>query len=484
MTEQTEIAERISASEPSDRAAEPAPRRSRLGVLVEIGRRAGQIAKLPASLLYASLPKRLFPRSLLIMVLPVILLQSVVAYVFMQRHWELVTRHLSEATVRDITALIYVLENYPQDKNYESFTVLARDKLDLNAQVLPPGPLPPPAPKPFFALLDRTLSTLISTEIGRPFWIDTVGRSDYVEIRIDLGNKILRVFARRSQTYASNAHIFLVWMVGTSLVLIAIAILFLRNQIRPIQQLATAAESFGRGRPVDNFRPRGALEVRQAALAFLEMRRRIERQMEQRTTMLAGVSHDLRTILTRFRLELAFLGEGEEVAALKSDVDEMNAMLEAYLAFARGDVDEQSDKVDLTEMIDDATEDAIAQGSSVRWSFEGEPTIVVKPNAFRRLVTNVILNAARYAHTIEIAARHADGWVTVVVDDDGPGIPAEMREAVFRPFFRLDSARNQDRSGTGLGLTIARDVARGHGGDVVLGDAPLGGLRVRIRVPG
>ena len=434
--------------------------------------------------LHAQLPKGLFPRSLLIVVLPVVLLQSFVAYVFMERHWQLVTRRLSEATTREVAALIDVLDSYPQDPEYRTFSRIARDDLGLMAQVLPREPLPPPAEKPFFSLLDRTLSQLLSEQIRRPFWIDTVGRSDYVEIRIDLGDKVLKVIARRSQTYASNAHIFLVWMVGASLVLLAIAILFLRNQIRPIEALAAAAESFGKGRPIEGFRPRGALEVRRAAHAFLEMRRRIERQMEQRTTMLAGVSHDLRTILTRFRLELAMLGDDPEIVALKQDVDEMQAMLEAYLAFARGDGDEQAESVDLAVLIDDLAATARRDGATATTSFEGEPTAIVRPNAFRRGLLNLVANAARHGRTVAIAGRHADGWVTITIEDDGPGIPEEMHGEVFRPFFRLDEARNQDEGGTGLGMTIARDVVRGHGGEIVLGRAGLGGLRAQVRIPG
>jgi two-component system osmolarity sensor histidine kinase EnvZ len=452
-------------------AVEPLPLRRRL---------AGGLGRF----LRHYLPKRLFPRSLLIVVLPMIVLQSIVAYVFMERHWQLVTRRLSEGTTRDIAALIAVLESYPQDPDYRTFSRIASDQLGLNAAVLPHEPLPPPADKPFFSLLDRTLSRLISQEIGKPFWIDTVGRSDFVEIRIDLGDKILRVFARRSQTYASNAHIFLVWMVAASLVLIAIALLFLRNQIKPITALAEAAESFGKGRPVEGFRPRGALEVRQAAHAFFEMRRRIERQIEQRTAMLAGVSHDLRTILTRFRLELAFLGDGPEVAALKQDVDDMQGMLEAYLAFARGDGDEQPAAIDLAALLEELAAATRRDGATVTVAFEGEPVAIVKPNAFRRAILNLVANAARHGRTVAISGRHADGWVTVAVEDDGPGIPEEMREAVFRPFFRFDAARNQDESGTGLGLTIARDVIRGHGGEIALGRATLGGLRAQARIPG
>jgi two-component system osmolarity sensor histidine kinase EnvZ len=224
--------------------------------------------------------------------------------------------------------------------------------------------------------------------------------------------------------------------------------------------------------------------VRQAAHAFLEMRRRIERQIEQRTTMLAGVSHDLRTMLTRFRLELAFLGDGEEVAELKKDVDEMQAMLEGYIAFVRGDGDEQAAVVDLSLMLDEIAAKAASEGTTVSARFEGEPQVTVKPSAFRRAVVNLVGNACRHAGTVEIAGRHADGWITVTIDDDGPGIPAEKREEVFKPFVRLDEARNQDQAGTGLGLAIARDIVRGHGGDVGLDQSPLGGLRARVRIPG
>ena len=281
------------------------------------------------------MPKGLYARSLLIVILPMLILQTVVFWVFMERHYQLVTRRLSEAVVRDIAAIIAVVETYPQDAEYDAITTIARRDMNLSITVLPPDPLPPPTEKPFFSLLDTALSAEIVQIIGRPFWIDTIGRSDWVEIRIQLTDKVLRVVARRSQAYASNSHIFVVWMVATALVLIGIAIVFLRNQIRPIQQLAAAAESFGKGRAPPDFAPKGAREVRKASEAFIEMRRRIERQIEQRTTMLAGVSHDLRTVLTRFRLQLAILGGGPEIEELENDVAEMQAMLEAYLAFAR-----------------------------------------------------------------------------------------------------------------------------------------------------
>jgi two-component system osmolarity sensor histidine kinase EnvZ len=238
---------------------------------------------------------------MLIIILPMVILQSAIALVFMERHWQLVTFRLSEAVTQDIAALIDIHRDFGSfDPDSAKLELIARTRLNLEAEVLPAGPLPPALPKPFFSLVDRAMSQEIERLINRPFWIDTVGRSDFIEVRIDMGDAILRVVARRSQAYASNAHIFIVWMVGTSAVLILVAILFMRNQIRPILALADAAEEFGKGRDVE-FRPRGAREVRRATYAFLEMKRRIERAMEQRTTMLNGVSHDLRTILTRFK---------------------------------------------------------------------------------------------------------------------------------------------------------------------------------------
>ena len=343
--------------------------------------------------------------------------------------------------------------------------------------------MPPPGPKPFFLQLDATLSDEIRKQIGLPFWIDTVGRSSIVEIRIKLDNTIMRVFARRADAYDLNAWIFLAWMVATSLVVLTIAILFLRNQIRPIVRLADAAEAFGKGREVANFRPRGAREVRRAAAAFLEMKMRIERAIEQRTTMLAGVSHDLRTILTRFKLELAFLGDSPETEAIKKDVDEMAAMLEAYLAFARGDLGEQPAPTDMSAMLGELQADSERHGHRATVAFHGRPMVTVRPAAFKRCLANLVSNAGRFASTVAMTGHRDHRWLTVTIDDDGPGIPSSLREDVFKPFLRLDDARNQDEGGTGLGLAIARDIARSHGGEITLGDSPLGGLRATVRIP-
>jgi two-component system osmolarity sensor histidine kinase EnvZ len=433
--------------------------------------------------LTARLPKGLFARSILIMVLPMIILQSVVAYVFMERHWELVTRRLSSAVTRDIAGIIEVIETYPQDERFSDITRIAAETLELTISFLPPGPLPEPGPRPFFSLLDSTLSRELQTQINRPFWIDTLGDSGMVEIRIQLEDHVLRLFARRSRAYANNSHIFLVWMVSTSVVLIAIALLFLRNQIKPILTLGKAAEQFGKGRPVSSFRPRGAREVRQAAQAFIDMRERIERQIEQRTTMLSGVSHDLRTILTRFKLEIAILGDTPDTDALRADVDEMSRMLEDYLAFAQGDAGEAAAMVDVPGVLEEIAETARRTGDSVETGFEGEPQALLRALGFRRCLANLVGNACKHAERIHLKARHAGGWLTITVDDDGPGIPADQREAVFRPFYRLDTARNVDVGGSGLGLAISRDIAMSHGGNVVLADSPLGGLRAVLMIP-
>lgn len=433
-------------------------------------------------------PTGLYARALIIIIAPIVLLESVVAFVFMERHWQAVTRRLSEATARDVAAVIDLYKGYNRNDNYRSLTNLARDRLNLSLQVLPPGDLPSVQPKPFFSLLDRTLSNEIRIRIrNTPFWIDTVGDSSHVEIKVKLDTAILSFLAKRSQTYASNSHIFLMWMVGTSIVLLSVAILFLRNQIRPILCLAEAADAFGKGRPIpDDFKPRGAREVRQAALAFAEMRDRITQHVDQRTTMLAGVSHDLRTILTRFKLELAMLEESPEIEALRKDVSEMQHMLEEYLAFAKGDGGEEAKPTKLRELLQEVRDDALKHGIPLTFKQSRrrrEVTLPLKRQAIKRAITNLVSNAGRFSKTVILRASVARKWVIIEVEDDGPGIPDAERENVFRPFYRIDHARNQDTGNTGLGLAITRDIARSHGGDVTLGDSSLGGLRAVIRIP-
>jgi len=427
-------------------------------------------------------PKGLYVRALIIIIAPMVLLQSVITFVFLERHWETVTRRLSIATVQNIAMLIDIYKAYPRGN--ATLVKLANDDLGLGVTIVPNDELPQLRSKPFFDLLDRTLSDEITRKIGRPFWIDTVGASDLVDIRIKLDNAVMHVLARRSQTYASNSQIFLFWMLGTSLVLLTVAILFLRNQIKPILRLAEAAESLGKGRPTPpDFRPRGAREVRQAAQAFIEMRDRIERHVEQRTTMLAGVSHDLRTVLTRFKLQLAMFEESPELDAMRADVDEMQAMLEDYVAFAKGASGEEIVRTDIREILTEVRNQTHGK-SDISIDVDGAPLVVpLRRHAFKRAVANLVNNAVRFADHVAVSAGREDGSLVVEVEDDGPGIPEVERDQVFRPFYRLDDARNQDAGSTGLGLAIARDIARIHGGDIALSQSRLGGLRAVLKVP-
>jgi two-component system osmolarity sensor histidine kinase EnvZ len=430
------------------------------------------------------MPKGLYARALIIIIAPMVLLQSVLTFVFLERHWQTVTRRLSTTTVQNIAMLIDLYRTDPSTANADVLSRFAEANQGLRVRFAPGEELPPARRQPFFNILDSNLSDELTRQIGRPFWIDTVGRSSLVDIRIKLDNGVMHVLARRSQTYASNSHIFLLWMVGTSLVLLTVAILFLHNQIKPIVRLSEAAESFGKGRPPpEDFRPRGAREVRQAAHAFIEMRDRIERHVEQRTVMLAGVSHDLRTVLTRFKLQLAMFEDTPELEAMRADVDEMQAMLEDYMAFAKGDAGEEIVRTDIGEILSEVKTQAHG-AKEIAVEVENAPLVVpVRRHAFKRAVANLVNNAARFAAHVNVSAVKQNGALTVAVEDDGPGIPEEEHEHVFRPFYRLDHARNQDSGSTGLGLAIARDIARIHGGDIALSRSSLGGLKAVLKVP-
>jgi two-component system, OmpR family, osmolarity sensor histidine kinase EnvZ len=431
------------------------------------------------------LPKGLYKRSLLIVIVPMVLLQTAVTFAFMQHHWELVTRRLSEAVARDVGALTDLYQKLPPGEDDAFLENLASERFRMDATLLPAGPLPPVMPRSFYGALDpltRILPSEIRKQVSQPFWLDTVGRSGLMEIRVDLGGQVLRLVTRRALAYEANAHIFVLWMLGAMIVLLTVAIIFLRNQIRPILRLARAAEDFGKGRDLD-FSPHGAREVRQAGHAFIEMKRRIERATEQRTAMLNGVSHDLRTMLTRFKLSLALLDNSADSELLQKDVDEMGQMLEGYLAFARGDAGESIARINIGSILEDLKADSERHGAELGVETRGDLDIRVRPIAMKRCVGNLVANAQRHADRVRVSATREAQFVSIVVDDDGTGIAPAHREDVFRPFYRLDEARNQDEGGTGLGLAIARDIARSHGGDITLSDSPLGGLRAAVRIP-
>ncbi len=428
------------------------------------------------------LPSTFLGRSVMIILTPLILLQVVSTWIFYDRHWDTITRRLAGAVAGEINMVIESMRQFPGKEN-EDRVLSTASSMALRVAYKRGEILPNVAPEIGSGILDRRLSKALDEQIKRPFHMDTWTYDGQVRIKVQLPNGVLDVFVSRERLFSSTTYIFVMWMVGTSMVLFAIASIFMRNQVRPIRRLAAAAAGFGKGRDVPDIKPEGATEIRTAAAAFNLMRERIQRSIVQRTEMLAGVSHDLRTPLTRMKLQLAMLGDGEEIAALKADLAEMENMVEEYLAFARGEGTEAVVDADIRELLDDVVAGARREGASI--DIDSDPALVVpvRPNAFRRCVTNLVANAMVHADHVAVRASRDGDAIEVTIDDDGPGIPSEEREEVFKPFYRLDSARNLDAGGTGLGLTIARDVMRGHGGDLRLEKAPAGGVRARLRLP-
>ncbi|KAF2992166.1 ATP-binding protein [Methylocystis sp. MJC1] len=452
-------------------------------VIAEVLSAPLQIWRRFADWLHARMPKGLYARALLIVILPVVLLQSAVAYVYMERHWEVMTYRLSGAVARQVATIVDAYQTFPDDAGHNQLRRIAALDLNMELTLLPKEPLPEPlAKKPIFSLLDKALSIELSRKLLQPYWINTGFSADRIEIRVALNDATLRMLIFRSHAYASNSYIFFMWMAIASIIILAIATSFLRNQIRPILRLARAAEEFGKGRDVQ-FSPRGAREVRQAGAAFVEMKRRVERAIEQRTTMLNGVSHDLRTIITRFKLSLALMGDTNETGEMRKDVDEMERMVEAYLAFARGDGGETSTPTDIKAILEELKADTERRGEVATLQIEGDPIVVARPAAIKRLLANLVGNAQRYGKTLAFSLVNDGESMIVHIDDDGPGIPVERREDAFRPFYRLDESRTQDSGNSGLGLAIARDIARSHGGDITLDRSPLGGLRATVTLP-
>jgi len=432
------------------------------------------------------LPRGLFARSILIIVTPIILLQAVITIVFFERQFQDVTRRLAENIAGEISMIVESYEAFPE--NAAQLSELARETMNIEIAVIPDETIPERTRRPFYDIIGRNLARELERAIGLPLVLDDTRFDNVTDVRIQLDGAVLRVLAPRRRFISSKWHFLLVWMAGASIVLTGVAIFFLRNTIRPIRKLAKAAEEFGKGREVPDFRPSGTIEVRQAALAFLAMSTRIRRAIEQRTTMLAGVSHDLRTPLTRLKLGLSMMDESEDVKELCQDIREMEHMLEGYLAFARGDSEEENTvETDLAEMIGEIAANARRSGAEIQVSTDVKRPATtqaqLRPQAMRRCITNILDNALAYGKRAYISL-NADGRETrIAVEDDGPGIPETSREDAFRPFERLDPSRNVETGGVGLGLAIARDIARSHGGDITLNRSDMGGLKAVIRLP-
>jgi len=429
------------------------------------------------------LPKGLFQRSLLIIVLPIALMQAAVTWAFFEQHWQTTTARLSETVAGDVS-MVTALYEQAGPGDFDTVAQIAFETTGLSVDFREDDVLPTSRRTAFFRVLDRTLRRALSARLDEAFWFDTTRYPEYVDIRVAVDGGVLRFIAARERVFATTGHIFVIWLFGASALLSAVAIIFIRNQVKPIRQLAEAAEAFGRGQDVERFKPAGAREVRQAAHAFLDMRARLKRQLEQRTQLLAGVSHDLRTPLTRLRLQLALMPESEEREAARRDLADMETALEEYLAFARGQAGEEPGPVDLVVLCETLADDAAREGMDVPLDY-GVETLVIhgREGALKRALANLVNNAAAHGETIRLSISQAGGRAEISVDDDGPGIAPEDREDAFRPFSRLDESRNANRTGVGLGLAIARDTIRNHGGELRLEESTLGGLRARVSLP-
>lgn len=430
------------------------------------------------------LPSSLWGRALLIIVLPIALMQVAVTYVFFDAHWQTVTARLSEGLAGDIAWAVESYRDAPTPENLASIAEQAERSMQLSIVLQPGRRLPKSRKTTLFGAVDRTLREALDSRLDAPFWFDTTRYPAYVDIRVQAPGGVLRIIAPRDRAVATQGHIFVLWLFGATVLLTTVAVLFIRNQVRAIERLATAADAFGRGVEIEDFKPHGAKEVRQAAHAFIDMRERIRRYVDQRTTMLASVSHDLRTPLTRLKLELALAEPSGRVEAMKKDLGEMEHMIDEYLAFARGQVGESLERVRIVDLLSEVAADVRRAGAEVDVTCDEALEAELRPGSVKRAVSNLALNAAFHGERVALGARALNsGGVEITVDDDGPGIPEDQWEDAFKPFNRLDEARNQNLKGVGLGLAIARDAARGHGGDVTLDHSPLGGLRAVVRLP-
>ena len=429
------------------------------------------------------LPRGLFGRSLIIIVAPIVLLQAIIAYVFFERDLDTTTRRLARDVAADI-AMLVALEDEHQGGQRLALRALAERQLAYRINFLPGQNLPPYHGR-LTSTIDVALDDILEQRIGTDRDFRTARIGDDFEIRVDVHDGVLAVLVPRDRVTVSKPDIFILWMVGSSLLLMGIAIIFLRNQVRPIERLARAADSFGKGRAVPDFKPYGATEVRRAAQAFLTMRERIERHVSQRTEMLAGVSHDLKTPLTRLKLALAMMPEDADVKSMRADIAEMEHMLDDYLAFARGEGGEDASLTDLSELVREAAAAAerAHHRAQIRIAVPDHVPVSVRRAGLRRVLANLLDNALKHGAQVAVTLNRNEHLVEIAVEDDGPGIPEPQREEAFRPFHRLDEGRNLQSGGSGLGLAIARDIARAHGGDILLDKSALGGLKATIRLP-
>ncbi|MBU8872788.1 two-component sensor histidine kinase [Reyranella sp. MMS21-HV4-11] len=429
-------------------------------------------------------PQTLFARALIIIVVPMLLLQALSAWWFYSQRGDNVTNRLAILLVRDLRLLISLRSDFPDDEHRN--WILRRSAQDLLLFVSFRKGIVRPFKEPeYFDIVAREVQGALNADLKRPFFLDNNigGGQLLIEIQLSDGD-VMEVLVPHVRLTFGSSFAYVVAQLGLALVLFGLAIWFMRRELVPIEHLGVAADALGKGRDVPDFAfSGGTREVRNAATAFHTMRIRLRRSIQQRTEMLAGVSHDLRTPLTRMKLSLALLPESPETKELADDVADMQRMIEGYLAFARGEGDEEPVVTDLSEILEDVAAGVRRDNAGLDLGWNGDMTVELRPVAMKRCLTNIVSNALRHANHVKVEAVRGRTSMEVTVDDNGPGIPPERYEDVFRPFYRLDESRNADTGGVGLGLSIARDVARSHGGDVTLAASPFGGLRVIVRIP-
>ena len=425
------------------------------------------------------MPEGLYSRSLLIIIIPIVVLQGILTFVFLDRHWQLVTRKLSSAVASEITTFIDI----EPILGIERITKLSDRLYDVDVKFFPNQKLVSNLPDPV-NLVENTLGKELSKILKNNFWIDAHTYEKRVIVQIEKLNGVYEFTIPRRNVYATNSHIFLVWMVISSLLLVSVAVMFMRQQIKPIEKLSKAAQQFGLGMKMEDFKPSGASEVREAAEAYLKMQERIERFIEQRTLMLAGVSHDLRTPLTRLKLQIEMLSDDKTNKELLSDVNEMQKMLETYLDFAEDVTREKASKIDLELMIREIIKSDKRDNKKINFNKKSTPIFFeCRSIAMKRCITNLINNAGSYGNEVLVSLDENKDGIIISVEDDGPGIKKEDYDQAINPFIRLDTSRNQNIPGSGLGLSISQDITSNHGGKMSMSESSLGGLKVSLNFP-
>tara|TARA_B100001564_G_C20636713_1_gene670048 strand:- start:133 stop:1440 length:1308 start_codon:yes stop_codon:yes gene_type:complete len=426
------------------------------------------------------LPRSLFGRFLLIIIVPTVLAQAIAVYMFYERHWRSVKWHLQTSVASEIVLVVNSSLSSPPEDVLAPIE-LAQQFLYLGIDFIDQGRMQQQVSKTLDGY--ETFQSHLDKHISLPYYVyqDRDGRDIFVEV--EFPNGLMNITVARKRLSNPTSYIFILWMTGTALMLLIISVIFMRNQLRPIVRLAKAAQQFGRGQDIDNFKPEGASEVRKAAEAFLDMKERIDRQVSQRTEMLAGVSHDLKTPITRMKLQLAMMRPSKSIDELKYDVGEMEDMIQAYLDFAKGHEGAVNEPINVSDQLRSIIAGYRDEHNRIELEMKAGVVVIMNPNCFRRVIGNIIDNGLRYAKKIVINVSQTEKYAIIMIDDDGPGIPEKKREQAFKPFQRLDDARNQDKGGVGLGLSVARDLVTRYGGEIYLDQSPRGGLRVIIKLP-